>query len=98
MMVPLFKHVERDEFHVLAIVGIEQRNLRVDFVERPNVIVRDGRGGPAEPEVYWSDANFPLSRPVTITCRTRRLLDRDQFRALCDRAGSVASIRSAIEG
>jgi hypothetical protein len=38
-----------------------------------------------------------LARPVTLTCRTKRLLDRDQFRALCDRAVSVAEIRSALE-
>lgn len=97
MMVPLFKDVERDEFHVLAIVGIEQRNLQVSFVERPKVMVRDRRGRLAEPDIHWSDARYPLARPVTLTCRTRRLLDRDQFRALCDRAGSVAEIRAALE-
>lgn len=97
MMVPLFKDIGQDEFHVLAVVGFEQRNLKVSFVERPEVMVRDGRGRVVEPYIHWSDATYPLARPVTITCRTKRLLDRDQFRALCDRAGSVAEIRSAIE-
>jgi hypothetical protein len=97
MMVPLFKDIGRNEFHVLAVVGIEQRNLRVGFVERPVVMVRDGRGRVVEPSIQWSDARFPLARLVTITGRTKRLLDRDQFRALCDRAGSVAEIRSALE-
>jgi hypothetical protein len=98
MMVPLFKDLGQDEFYVLAVVGIEQRNLRVGFVERPEVMVRDGRGRVVEPDIYWSDAKYPLARPVTITCRMKRLLDRDRFRALCDRAGSVADIRSALEG
>ena len=98
MMVPLFKDVERDEFHVLAIVGIEQRDLRVGFVERPKVMVRDRRGRVVEPDIHWSDARYPMARPVTLTCRTKRLLDRDQFRALCDRAASVTEIRSALEG
>jgi hypothetical protein len=97
MIVPLFKDIGRDEFHVLAMVGFEQRNLRVSFVERPEVVVRDGRGRVVKPYIHWSDSTYPLARPVTITCRMKRLLDRDQFRALCDRAGSLAEIRSAIE-
>ena len=97
MMVPLFRDIERDEFHVLAIVGIEQRNLQVSFVERPKVMVRDRRGRSAEPDIQWSDARYPLARPVTLTCRTKRLLDRDQFRAVCDRAGAVAEIRASLE-
>lgn len=97
MMVPLFKDIEQDEYHVLAIVGFEQRNLQVSFVERPKVMVRDCRGRSAEPDIQWSDARYPLARPVTLTCRTRRLLDRDQFRALCDQARSVAAIRAALE-
>lgn len=97
MMVPLFKDIERDEFHVLAVVGIEQRRLSVHFDEPPQVTVRDGQGRLVEPEIVWSSTTYPLARPVTIACRTKRLLDRDQFRALCDRAGSVDEIRSAIE-
>ncbi len=97
MMVPLFKDIERDEFHVLAVVGIEQRDLRVGFAERPAVMVRDLRGRVVQPDIRWSDSRYPLARPVTLTCRTKRLLDRDQFRALCDQATSVAEIRAALE-
>lgn len=97
MMVPLFQDVGRDEWHVLAVVGYEQRNLRVSFVERPELVVRDDRGRAVEPYIYWSDACYPLARPVCLTCRTKSLIERDGFRALCDRAGSVAEIRSAIE-
>ena len=34
MMVPLFRDIQRDEFHVLAVVGYEQRELLASFVER----------------------------------------------------------------
>jgi hypothetical protein len=97
MMVPLFKDIAREEFHVLAVVGFEQRNLRVSFVERPEVSVRDARGRLIEQGIYWSDATFPSVRPVTITCRVKHLLERGAFRALCDRSASVADIRSALE-
>src|SRR5262245_1661065 len=36
-MVPLFRGVGRDEFHVLAVLGDEQRGLRVGYAERPAV-------------------------------------------------------------
>src|ERR1022692_3034762 len=65
MMVPLFKDVERDEFHVLAVAGYEQSNLKVSFVERPDVSVQDGRGRAVEPCIDWSDATYSLARPVT---------------------------------
>ncbi|WP_406699801.1 hypothetical protein V5E97_13190 [Singulisphaera sp. Ch08] len=97
MMVPLFKDVERDEFHVLAVVGYEQRNLKVSFVDRPEVTVRDSQGRRVEPDIQWSDATYPLARPVTLTCRTKQLLDRDQFRELCDREKTMAAIRAALE-
>ena len=98
MMVPLFKDVERDEFHVLAVVGYEQRNLKVSFADFPEVTVRDSQGRVVEPDLQWSDATYPLARPVTLTCRTKQLLDRDQFRELCDREKTMAAIRSALEG
>ncbi len=34
-MVPLFKDLERDEYHVLAVVGYEQRNLKVPVRRSP---------------------------------------------------------------
>lgn len=96
MMVPLFRDAGRDEFHVLAIVGYEQRNLRVSFTEHPAVSVRDARGRAVEPDVDWYDSSYALARPVTITCRTKRLLDRAQFQALCDREVTAAAIRAAL--
>jgi hypothetical protein len=97
MMVPLFRDVGKEEWHVLAVLGYEQRNLKVSFVDRPAVTVRDSRGRAVEPYIRWSDSRYPLARPVAITCRTRHLLDRDQFRALCEREKTVAAIRSTLE-
>jgi hypothetical protein len=97
VMVPMFKDIGRDEFHVLAVIGYEQRNLKVSFVERPEVTVRYGRGRAVEHDIYWYESSYPLARPVTITCRAKRLLDRTQFRALCDREVTAVAIRSAIE-
>ena len=88
---------ERDEFHVLAVAGYEQSNLKVSFVERPDVSVQDGRGRAVEPCIDWSDATYSLARPVTITCKTKRLLDRNQFRDLCDRHRTAPAIQAALE-
>ncbi len=98
MMVPLFYDIDRKEFHVLATLGFEQRTLKARFVERPTVAVRDGMGRPVHPEIVWDEAKYPLARPVTIQCRVKTLLDRDQFRALCDREKTAGAIRTALEG
>ncbi len=98
LMVPLFKDIERNEFHVLATLGYEQRTLKASFVECPTVAVRDRLGRPVHPEIVWDDAKYPLARPVTIRCRVKTLLDREQFRALCDSEKTVSAIRAALEG
>jgi hypothetical protein len=96
MMVPLFKDIERNEFHVLATLGFEQRTLKASFVERPTVAVRDRLDRPVHPDIVWDGANYPLARPVTIKCRVKTLLDRDRFRALCDRGKTAGPIRAAL--
>jgi hypothetical protein len=59
--------------------------------------VRDGRGRFVEHKLYWDDSTYPLARPVTITCRTKRLFDRGEFRDFCDRHGTSTSISAALE-
>ncbi len=47
--------------------------------------MQDSQGRRVELDIQWSDSIYPLARPVTLTCRTKHLLDRDAFRELCDR-------------
>ena len=38
-MVPLFNDLDRHEFHVLAVLGYEQKTLKASFAHCPNVTV-----------------------------------------------------------
>ncbi len=97
MMVPLYFDIERKEWEVLAMLGYEQRNLRATFEVKPDVTIRDSRGELRQHEIVWSRNSFPLPRPVTVTCRTRRLLNREQFRGLCKEHVTIPAIVAAVE-
>ena len=95
MMVPLFNDLDRHEFHVLAVLGYEQKTLKASFAHCPNVTVRNGLGQVVNVQPHWNDRNYPLARPVAINCLTKQLLDRDSFRAVCDREKTAGAIRRA---
>lgn len=97
MMVPLFYDLDRHEYHVSAVLGYELRRLRVSFAERPAVAVRDRFARRVEVRPRFETSSFPLLRPVSMTCRTKRPLSRAAFRALCDRERHPAAIRAAVE-
>jgi hypothetical protein len=80
MMVPIFHDIGRDKTKVWAILGWATRSLYVSFVTPPDVRVVKG-----SPRVKWSPAYSEIAYPVFAEPLVSRLLDRDEFRAHCDR-------------
>lgn len=80
MMVPIFYDQLRRKTKVWAILGWAQRLLSVSFAARPDLRVVRGW-----PKIEWSSAFEQIAYPVFAELYVTRLLDRDEFRALCDR-------------
>jgi hypothetical protein len=80
MMVPVFYDVGRGQTKVWAILGWATRRLEVSFATPPAVQVITGR-----PRIDFCPAFKQIAYPVFAEAYVSRLLDRDEFRAHCDR-------------
>jgi len=97
MMVPVFYDLVRRKSKVWVFLGWSSRPAVVSFATPPTFeTFRDGRKveGKEAPRVNFRPSVQPLAYPVTAEVYVDELLDRDQFRKLCD----VHKTRKAILG
>jgi len=80
MMVPVFFDIDRRKTKVWAILGWAKRWLVVSFDTPPTAHVIRGR-----PHVTFDSTLREITYPVFAETYVTRLLDRDEFRAHCDR-------------
>jgi hypothetical protein len=80
MMVPIFHDIGRDKTKVWAILGWATRTLHVSFAAPPDIHILKG-----SPHVKWVPTYREIAYPVLAEAYVSRLLDRDEFRAHCDR-------------
>ncbi len=99
MMVPVFYDVVRRKTKVWALLGWSERPISIGFARPPTVIEaglqpaasrfeelrRRMRFSTPVPEVAFRSAYHRVAFPVTVELYVDRLLDREAFRALCDK-------------
>jgi hypothetical protein len=85
-MVPVFYDVERRKTKVWAFLGWTDRPITISFAQRPKATVRNLDGTPlGYPfEIRWGFLYEHLQYPVTAELYVDKVLDRDEFRKLCD--------------
>lgn len=93
-MVPVFYDIQRGKTKVWLFLGWSRRPATVSFAQPPRVTVLDSRGRPARqhPRISWATLFAELDYPVTAEVYVDRVLNRDEFRRLCDRCGSRREI------
>ena len=96
MMVPLFYDAVRKKTKVCAFLGWAARPLRIGFAQRPNATVLDARGSRVADEtgpiLSFHATSRSLAYPATAEVYVERVLDRDEFRTLCDRHQTRSTI------
>jgi len=94
MMVPVFFDLQRKQMKVWAFLGWTSRPLQARFKVPPKVEVlawptkKSWFGfakAPPPPRVEFGSARFALTYPVTAEVYTSKLMNREEFRAHCDR-------------
>jgi hypothetical protein len=93
MMAPVYHDVLRNLTKVWMFLGWQEDSIAVEF-ERPPAVLLPGGGTRG---VVFERACFPIARPVVIETLVPRVLDRDEFRALCDRHPSPEAILRAVQ-
>ena len=91
MMVPVFYDIERRQTKVWMVIGWCTRWVEVDFIRRPAVTVVQG-----EVTVRFDTQSRCIAYPVFAEAYVSRLLNRDEFRAHCDRHRSQSEILGAL--
>jgi hypothetical protein len=87
MMVPVFFDRGRSQTKVWAILGWANRQLTISYVARPIARVLKGRA-----RVEFHPTSRTIMYPVFAEAYVSRVLDRDEFRAHCDRYKTRTSI------
>jgi hypothetical protein len=85
-MVPVFYDEGRGKTKVWAFLGWSDRPIIVSFARPPKATVRDLSGEllSRPPEIRWGHLYTRLPYPVTAELYVDQILDRDEFRKLCD--------------
>lgn len=92
MMVPVFFDRGRGKTKAWLFLGWNSRLLSVEFELRPQVELL----GPSSARVEYGGAAYQAADPVMVEAYVGRILDREEFRRLCDRHGSIEGLLSAL--
>lgn len=95
MMVPLFYDLQRKKIKVWAFLGYSAKPLKVWFEKKPTVRVEGGEGRGVDLE--YKELSRSLLTPISAEIYVDHLLDRDKFKALCDRHHTRSAIVRALE-
>jgi hypothetical protein len=93
-MVPVFYDVGRRKLKVWAFLGWASRPITVSFARPPLATVRDAKGRLLRdhPPIRWGALVEDVQYPVSVELYVDRILDRAEFRKLCDACGARSEI------
>lgn len=101
-MVPVFYDLERGKTKVWLFLGWTSRPITVSFAQPPLATILDRNGKPPRhhPRIRWGALGAYLPYPVTAEVYVDKILDRDEFRSLCDDCRTRSQIlgRLAVAG
>ncbi|MGO8790608.1 MAG: hypothetical protein ACLQVL_24935 [Terriglobia bacterium] len=101
MMVPLFYDVQRQQTKVWAVLGVATKPLTVSYAHPPTVKEFKGPAGasvkPGEVEVDFEPQYTKLAYIVSAEVYIGRLLNRTEFRQLCDQKKTFAAIVAGLQ-
>ncbi len=98
-MVPVFYDVGRRKPKVWAFLGWSRRPITVSFARPPRAMIRDlnGRLLRDHPPIRWGALHADLPYPVTAELYVDRILNRDEFRKVCDSCGTRSEILRRLD-
>jgi len=100
MMVPVFYDIQKSMTKVWVVLGYEQKSVEVGFKSTPQISVFEGKGKKIDEsrlDVHYNDQVRSLWYPVFAEIYVKNILDRDEFRKLCDRYATRPEILKALQ-
>ena len=97
MMVPVAYNPQTRQMRVWAIFGWTYSMLDVSFVQKPSYKLTLAPGSAVEPDVEFTSHGYDLWQPVVREFDVSRLLDRAEFRELCNQSDSADEIIRSLQ-
>ena len=101
MMVPVFYDIEREKVKVWAVLGVTTKPIKVNYATPPEVkkLVKDDGTilDPSAATIIYTDAVYKVAYPVMAEVYVSRVLDREEFRKLCDEHRTQEAILQHLE-
>jgi hypothetical protein len=98
MMVPVFYDVKRKKTKVWVVLGYAEKPLSVWFKKEPKATVLDAGGEKAQARLNFRYIQESLIYPVSAEVYVKKVMNRDEFRALCDQHKTASAILEALRG
>lgn len=98
MMVPVYYDTERRQIKVWAVLGYAVKPLSISFKSRPTVVaITDQKGKKANAKLEFESTWKELIYPVSAEIYVNKLLNKDEFRVLCDQYKTQSAILKALQ-
>lgn len=97
MMVPVFYDIQRRKTKVWVVLGYSVKPLVINYEKQPTFTVTDPKGKKIEKKVEFHKENKKLVYPVSAEVYTDKILNREEFRSLCDSLKTQDAILKAIQ-
>ena len=97
MMVPVFYDQFRQKTKVWVILGYAVKPLSIWFEQKPIVTVTDGEGKKVETYLEFQRILKPLIYPVNAEIYVNKILNRSEFRSLCDTYKTYSAILKVLQ-
>lgn len=97
MMVPVFYDDGRKKIKVWVVMGYSVKPLSIWFVQEPEAVITDRQGNPVQGELEFKSTKKYLIYPVSAEVYVNKLLNRNEFRTLCDKNKTQSAILEALD-
>ncbi len=100
MMVPVFYDIQKQMTKVWVVLGYERKSAKVGFKSTPQITVFEGNGKKIDAsrlDVHYNYQVHSLWYPVFAEIYVKNILDRDEFRKLCDKYATRPEILKALQ-
>ncbi len=101
MMVPIFYDVNREKTKVWAVLGIASKPLNVNYAKTPALKgIKGPDGSPVKPEelnIEFVSQHTRLTYIVSAEVYVKHLLNRTEFRQLCDQKKTFKAIVESLQ-
>ena len=97
VMVPVFYDVQRRKTKVWVVLGYSVKPLVINYEKQPTYTILDAKGKKLKKKVEFHKENKKLIYPVSAEVYTNKILNRQEFRSLCDSLKAQGAILKAIQ-